>query len=157
MKSKILAIGFGVVALITFSGCSLFYPNAAPTPTQTQTPTDEPTETPTPTPTPTDDPELKTIKLNVLDATAFRDNGTVTVIAEALGVLEEGGKCTLKVTQGKVSKAVTVASEPNVTSTQCFPMEVPIDDFKIGKLDFSVSYTSSKSKGFLESSSLSVE
>lgn len=153
MKRKVLAASLAISATLLVSGCSMFYPMP------TTTPTIEPTETPTetPTPTPTLNPDLTKIDLNVLDASAFRDNGTVTVIVEALGVMEDDGKCTLNVTQDKASQTVTVSSEPNVTSTQCFPMEVPIAGFKDGKLQFSVLYVSSKSTGLISSGTLSVE
>jgi len=151
MKAKFLIIGLSLAATLTLGGCSMFYPMPTPTPTI------EPTETPTPTPTPTLNPDLTKIDLNLLDASAFRDNGTVTVIVEALGVMEDDGKCTLNVTQDKASQTVTVSSEPNVTSTQCFPMEVPIAGFQDGKLQFSVLYVSSKSTGIISSGTLSVE
>lgn len=151
MKHKLLTALVALTVAISVSGCSMFYP--APTPSSTV----EPTETPLPTPTPTVDPDLVKIDLNVLDASAFRDNGTITVIVEALGVTEEGGKCTLRVTQDDASQSVTVKAEPNVTSTQCFPMEVPISGFKNGKLSYSVLYVSSKSTGVIESGSLTVE
>lgn len=151
MKFKSLIAGAGLCVALTLSGCSMFYP--APTPT----PTVEPTKTPLPTPTPTVDPDLTKIELNILDATGFRDNGTVTVIAEALGVMEEDGTCTLHVTQDKASQTVTVKAEPNVTSTQCFPMEVPIAGFKNGKVSYSILYVSSKSTGVIESGTLTVE
>jgi hypothetical protein len=140
---------------VTFSasGCSMFYPTPEPTPTQTETPT----PTPTDKPTPTVDPNLNKVQLNVLNSSAFRDNGTIEVIVEALEILEEDGKCTLKVTQGDLSQSVTVNAEPNVTSTQCFPMEIPIGDFKDGKVTFTVHYISSKSAGLLNSQTLVIE
>lgn len=151
MNGKILVTGLSLVAALTLGGCSMFYPTPTPTPTV------EPTETPTIVPTPTINPDLNRIELNVLDASAFRENGTVTVIVEALNVMEEDGKCTLHVTQDKASQTVTVSAEPNVTSTQCFPMEVPIEGFKNGKVSYHVLYVSSKSTGVIESGSISVE
>lgn len=151
MKHKLLTAVMALTVTFSIAGCSMFYPNPEPTPTQTETPK------PTDKPTPTVDPNLNKIQLNVLNSSAFRDNGTIEVIVEALEILEEDGKCTLKVTQGALSQSVTVNAEPNVTSTQCFPMEVPIGDFKDGKVAFTVHYVSSKSSGLLESQSLVIE
>jgi hypothetical protein len=153
MKHKLLTAVMALTVTFSASGCSMFYPTPEPTPTQTETPT----PTPTDKPTPTVDPNLNKVQLNVLNSSAFRDNGTIEVIVEALEILEEDGKCTLKVTQGDLSQSVTVNAEPNVTSTQCFPMEIPIGDFKDGKVTFTVHYISSKSAGLLNSQTLVIE
>jgi hypothetical protein len=151
MKHKLLTAVMALTVAFSVTGCSMFYPNPEPTPTQTETPK------PTDKPTPTVDPNLNKVQLNVLNSSGFRDNGTIEVIVEALEILEEDGKCTLKVTQGDLSQSVTVNAEPNVTSTQCFPMEVPIGDFKDGQVNFTVHYVSSKSSGILQSQSLVIE
>jgi hypothetical protein len=133
----------------------MFYPNEEPTPTATTT--EEPTPTDTSTPTPTLDPELAKVEINILNTSAFLDNGFIQVIAEALEVMEEDGKCTLKVTQGEMSQSVTVSAEPNVTSTQCFPMEVPINGFKVGAISYSVTYISSESTGIANALKMEIE
>ena len=143
MKRKILIVGVGVFAALTLGGCSMFYPN--PTPTSTQTPT--PTKTPTPTPTKTPDPSLTKVKLGIIDSSAFVDNGYVEVVAEAQGVLEDDGKCTLTLTQGNIEKVVTVSAVQNVNSTVCAAMQVPLSEFKTAPINFSVAYISSKSIG----------
>jgi hypothetical protein len=153
MKQKFLTAGLAFALAVAFSGCSMFYPNEQPTPTSTNT--EEPT--PTVTPTPTLDPDLTRVDINILNTSAFRDNGYIQVIAEALEVMEEDGKCTLKVTQGDMSQSVTVSAEPNVTSTQCFPMEVPINGFTDGNISYTVTYVSSKSAGVTESLGMEIE
>lgn len=141
MKPKFLIATIGLFATLTFSGCSIFYPNPNTTPTATKTPTETPTETPTV------DPELKKVDINIIDASAFKDNGTIDIIAEASGILEDDGNCTLKLVQGKISQTVTVEAESNVSSTQCFPMSVSISEFKIGDVAYTVSYKSPKHSG----------
>ena len=141
--NKFVIAGAFVLATLTLGGCSLFYPNPVPTPTPTPTKT----ETPTPTPTPTIDPNLTEVKLNVINSSAFRDNGNVEVIAEALGILEDNGSCTLTVSQGSSKQTVTVKAESNVNSTQCFPMDIPISNFKDGNVAYTVTYVSDKSTG----------
>jgi hypothetical protein len=155
MKKKFLTAGLALFVAFSATGCSMFYPNEEPTPTATTT--EEPTPTDTPTPTPTLDPDLTKVEINILNTSAFRDNGFIQVIAEALQVMEEDGKCTLKVTQGDMSQSVTVSAEPNVTSTQCFPMEVPVNGFKDGTISYSVTYISGKSTGIADSLKMEIE
>jgi len=153
MKNKLLTAGLALTLAATFSGCSIFYPNPTPTPTPTQTET----PTPTPTPTPTVDPNLNPVTLNIIDASAFKGNGTVDVIAEALAIMEDDGKCTLVVSQGTISQTVTVAAESNVQSTQCFPMSVPLTGFKDGNLSYSVTYVSDKSAGVFSNGTITIQ
>ena len=141
MKHKFLIAGVGLCAALTLSGCSMFYPN--PTPTATVTPT--PTETPTPTPTV--DPDLTKVEIGIIDSSAYLDNGYVEVVAEALKVLEDDGKCTLTLTQGKTVQTVTVSAVQNVNTTVCAAMQVPISNFKAADIGYSVTYVSSKSTG----------
>ena len=153
MKHKLLTAGVTLVVSVTLAGCSIFYPNPTPTPT----PTDTPTPTVTPTPTPTVDPNLNKAEINIIDASAFRANGTVDVIAEALAILEDDGKCTLVVKQGAVSQTVTVSAESNVNSTQCFPMSIPLNGFKDGNLSYTVSYVSDASAGTSSSGTITIQ
>ena len=143
MKHKILIAGVGVFAALSLSGCSMFYPNPTPTPT----PTIQPTKTPTPTPTPTEEPNLAKIKVGIIDSSAYIDNGYVEVVAEAQGVLEDDGKCTLTLTQGTIKQEITVDAVQNVNSTVCASMQSPLSNFKTAPINFSVKYVSSKSTG----------
>lgn len=153
MKHKIITAGLTLALTATLAGCSIFYPNSEPTPTPTPTQT----ETPTPTPTPTVDPNLKKVEINIRDASAFKDNGTVDVIAEALGIMEDDGRCTLVVNQGSISETITVNAETNVNSTQCFPMSVPLSSFKDGNLKFTVTYLSDKSTGVFPNGTIAIQ
>ena len=153
MKHKLLTAGIALAATVAFSACSMFYPNQ--TPTETPTPTQTATETPTPTPT--IDPNLKPVEINIIDASAFKENGTVDVIAEALGIMEDDGKCTLVVSQGSASETVTVNAESNVTSTQCFPMSIPLTGFKSGNLSYTVTYVSDASAGVSSTGTISIQ
>mgnify|MGYP000331809542 FL=1 len=153
MKHKSLLVGIGVFTALTLSGCSMFYPNPTPTPTPTKTAT----ETPTPTPTETPDPGLNKIDIRIIDASAFIDNGYVDVVAEALNVLEDDGKCTLTLTQGKSVQTITVKSVQNVNTTVCNEMHVPLSNFKSADIKYSVTYVSSKSTGTSETGTLQIQ
>lgn len=147
MQKKITFLAATLLATLALGGCSLFYPNPGSSPTPVESPSASTPSTEAPAPTTEPEPTLKQIDLNILDASAFKDNGTVDVIAEALQILEDDGNCTLKVTQGQKSQTVTVKAESNVTSTQCFPMSVPIASFKNGEAKYTVSYKSEKYSG----------
>lgn len=157
MKQKTLVAGFAVAAALTLSGCSMFYPN--PVPTQTETPTPTPTETPTetPTPTPTVDPALEQVEVTIVMASGHRENGEIEVIATADGILEDTGKCTLILTQGKVRQTVTVDAEPNVNSTQCFPMHLPFTGIQDGAASYTVTYESEKYGGVSEAGEIQIK
>ena len=153
MKHKSLLSVLGVFAAITLSGCSMFYPNPTPTPTATKTPTQKPTSTPTPTP----DPGLTKVKIHIIDSSAFVDNGYVDIVAEALNVLEDDGKCTLTLTQGKTSQTITVGAVQNVNTTVCNEMHVPLSNFKAADINYSVTYVSSKSTGTSETGTVQIQ
>lgn len=87
------------------------------------------------------------VEIGIIDSSAYIDNGYVEVVAEALQVLEDDGKCTLTLTQGKTVQKVTVSAVQNVTSTVCSSMQVPISNFKASDISYSVKYVSSKSAG----------
>ena len=144
MKSK-LAIAAGLTVLsLSLSGCSYFYPHAGetPTPSSSASNSTEPSATPTPT-TPT---LLKSATVEVLDSSADLDNG-IQVIAHVLNVNESDGVCTLTVTSGADKKSVTAKSEPNITDTQCFPLNLSVVGLTPGPATFTVSYKSSKYQG----------
>lgn len=153
MKHKSLLVGIAVFAALTLSGCSMFYPNPTPTPTPTKTAT----ETPTPTPTETPDPGLNKIDVRIIDASAFIDNGYVDVVAEALNVLEDDGKCTLTLSQGKSVQKITVAAVQNVNTTVCNEMHISLSNFKTTAINYSVTYSSSKSIGTSESGTVEIQ
>jgi len=155
MNRNLVTVATALLLATTLSSCSLFYPSSSspttktPTKTTTKTPV-TPTPKPTPTPTPVVDPSLAKVEISVASADAFISNGTIDVDASALNIMETDGTCTLKVTQGSKSQAVTVKSEPNVNSVHCFPLSLPIDGFTVGSASYNVTYVSSKYAGVLE-------
>lgn len=155
MSQKYFVAGIGILVSLTLSGCSVFYPNSTPKPTPTKTSTTEPT--PSPTPEPTVEPKLSKVEIAIIDSSAFLDNGYVEVVAEALNVLEDDGKCTLTLTQGKTVQKVTVSAVQNVRSTVCTAIQVPIKNFKATNIDYSVTYVSSKSEGTSEPGTIQIQ
>lgn len=147
MKHKFLAACLVLNATFLVSGCSTFYSAPTPTPSETAEPTETATATATPTPTPTEEPALNKVEIGIIDSSAYIDNGYVEVVAEALQVLEDDGKCTLTLTQGSIVRVVSVSAGQNVNSTVCASMQVPLSKFKGADISFSVEYVSSNSAG----------
>jgi hypothetical protein len=75
------------------------------------------------------------------------DDTGIDVVAQASNISEDGGTCTLIVSQAAVKKIILAKAESNVTDTQCFPMHLPLDGFSSGTATFTVSYKSPTSTG----------
>jgi hypothetical protein len=144
VKSKIAALAFLVGITGSLTGCAFLTPNwGALHPSQSPKPTE--TTTSTPTPTPTAPAKLDVVQVSVLSSSA--DSSGIDVVAEVLNVSEDGGRCTLVVSQAGTKRSVAVGAESNVVSSQCFPMHIAIDGFSSGAATFTVSYSSDTSKG----------
>lgn len=136
-----------IVAALSLSGCDVFYPNSTESPTPTpsssvsETPTTEPSETPSPTPTETAIVREKA-SVRVLQSAFDTGAGKISVVAEVADVSEDGGSCTLIVTQGALTRQVTARAESNVTDTQCYPLSVSSAGFVSGEIEFEVKYSS---------------
>ena len=145
MKFRIISAAVIICATLPLAGCEFLTPNwDALRPTDTPT-TAQPSDSPTPTEEPTTTPDLDKVEVVVFDATA--DASGIDVIANVPNVSEDGGTCTLTVSQAGTKKEVTVKAESNVTDTQCFPMFLPRKGFVSGPATFTVSYLSSTSSG----------
>jgi hypothetical protein len=74
----------------------------------------------------------------VVDATAQ----VVSVLAQVTNFNEDGGTCTLTIQAGNQSKTMSVKAESNVTTTQCFPMELSLSGLPKGTALVTVTYES---------------
>jgi len=145
MKFRIVSAAVILCATLPLAGCDFLMPNwDALKPTDSPS-SAQPTDTPSPTQEPTSDPNLDKVDVEVLDSTA--DAGGIDVVAHVTNASEDGGTCTLTVSQAGVKKTVTVKAESNVTDTQCFPMHLARTGFVSGAATFSVSYLSATSQG----------
>ena len=147
MKKLLIVLAL-TSATLTLSGCDVFYPHSteSPTPSESATPSEtatvEPSETPSATPTQTAIVRQKAV-VRILQSSADAGAGTISVVAEVADISEDGGSCTLIVTQGSVTKQVTAKAESNVTDTQCYPLNLPYAGFASGEAKFEVKYDSS--------------
>lgn len=146
MKRKVFLAALALVLPLTLTGCDFLTPNwSVLQPTHTPEPSDTPTASETPTPTPTKVPALQGVEVNIVYSSA--DATGIDVVAQALNVSEDGGSCTITVSQAATKKTLTVKAESNVTDTQCFPIHLPLTGFVTGAATFTVSYESATSIG----------
>lgn len=147
MKKIIALVAASGVALM-LSGCSLIYPNWGtdqnPSTSQSAQPSESASGTPTPVETNSTKGEATVVvdQANV-DATA----GFLSVVAQVTNFNEDGGTCTLTVQAGNQSKTMSVKAESNVTTTQCFPMEISLSGLPKGTALVTVTYESAAHYG----------
>lgn len=152
MLKKLVASTAIALSALSLSGCDVFYPhpNQSPTvsesPSASESPSETPSQTPSATPTATTKPRQQQ-EIRVLQASADSAAGTITVIAEVADISEDGGNCTLTVTQGSLTRQFTAKAESNVTDTQCYPLTVASSGFSSGDASFTVKYESTDSFG----------
>ena len=145
---RILAAAALLTISVSLSGCTLFYPNWGATTAPVETPSESASPTSEPSPTQTTPPKPKQpVNVDIVQSNSDSAAGTVSVIAQASGVSEDDGTCTLTVTQGSNVKSVTAKAESNVTDTQCFPLTLSIVGLAPGDASFTVSYDSSTYSG----------
>ncbi len=147
MKKIIALVAASGLALM-LSGCSLIYPNWGtdqnPSTSQSAQPSESASGTPTPVETNSTKGEATVVvdQANV-DATA----GFLSVVAQVTNFNEDGGTCTLTVQAGNQSKTMSVKAESNVTTTQCFPMEISLSGLPKGTALVTVTYESAAHYG----------
>lgn len=145
---KIIALVAATGLAFLLSGCSLIYPNWGtdqnPSTSQSAQPTESTSTEPTPTATASTKgaASVSIDQVNV-DATA----GFLSVVAEVTNFNEDGGTCTLTVQAGNQSKTMSVKAEANVTTTQCFPMEISLSGLPKGTALVTVTYESTAHYG----------
>ena len=145
MKHRLALSTLTVASTIVLGGCSFLTPNwSALHPTQKPAPSASVTQ-PAPSPTPTATAKLAKVDVTILSSSA--DATGIDVVAQAMNVSEDGGTCTITVSQAATKKTLSVSAESNVSDTQCFPMHLPLDGFATGMATFTVSYKSATSTG----------
>lgn len=140
---KLIAIVAASGLALSLSGCSLIYPNWGtdqnPSSSQSAEPSESASETPSASPSTSTKGEANvSIDQATVDATA----GVVSVVAQVTNFNEDGGTCTLTIQAGTQSKTMSVKAESNVTTTQCFPMELSLSGLPKGTALITVTYDS---------------
>lgn len=142
---KLLAAAIVFATAVTLTGCSIFYPHwgesASPSPSATPSESASTEPTPSESASPAAKPK-QPVTVDVLQSSADSGTALITVIAQATGISEDGGTCTLSVVQGATTKSISAKAESNVTDTQCFPLNLSIVGLAPGDATFTVSYSS---------------
>lgn len=142
-----------VFAVAALSGCALFYPNLGsnekpsdpmnPSPTVTETPSESPTDA-SPSPTATKAVAKPNLVYYEIDSTT-KD---LLVIGEVTNIAESGGTCFVTFFAGNTPIVqVKGQAEENVSTTQCFPIRIPLSNLPKGEGEVVVSYESENYAG----------
>jgi hypothetical protein len=150
---RILLIVTTLVAVATVAGCALFYPNIG----STETPSDplnpspttsEPSATPSESEIPTAAPK-QLAKHRVLFYEV--SGGNLQIIGEVINFAEEGGECIVTFYTGDTPIVMErVPAEPNVSTTQCFPLTIGLSRLPKGVGEVVIGYESEKYEGTSE-------
>lgn len=147
MKKIATILAFSALTF-SLSGCALLYPNWGTTENPSTSQSAEPSasvsasESQSPT-APAKGSANVIIDQATVDATA----GVISVVAQVTNFNEDGGLCTLTVQAGTQTKKISVKAESNVTTTQCFPMELSLAGLPKGTALVTVSYDSAAHAG----------
>jgi hypothetical protein len=90
---------------------------------------------------------LKPASVQIMTASVDATGGVLDVVAQVSNVVEDGGTCQLNVISAGTSKSTLVRAERNVTTTQCFPMEVTLAGLLPGNAIVTVTYHSAGYQG----------
>lgn len=138
------------VAVVTLTGCALFYPNIGsnetpsdplnPTPTVSETPT-APIESETPAPVAKELAKPRLVFYDIVDT-------NIQIVGEIMNFAENGGECIITFYSDNTAVVMErVPAEANVSTTQCFPLTVGLSRLPSGAVDIVVSYESARYEG----------
>lgn len=140
------------VAVATTAGCALFYPNIG----SNETPSDPMNPSPTPTsseateaPVESESPE-PVVKELAKPRIVFSDivGSNIEVVGEVINFAEAGGECIITFYADNLPVVMErVPAEPNVSTTQCFPLTVGLSRLPKGSVDVVVAYESERYEG----------
>lgn len=150
MKRTLFSI-ISLVAAATLTGCALFYPNLGSneTPSDPMNPTPEVSESaveasPSPTPSPTPVKQLALPRVSFYEI-AGKD---LLIIGEVTNFAEDGGECIYTFYSGNTPIVMErTPAEHNVTTTQCFPLNVALSRLPKGIVEVTIGYESETSQG----------
>lgn len=142
-----LSVVTALVAIAALAGCALFYPNMGSdeTPSDPMNPTPTSTDI-TPTPTDSSSPTASPKELAKPRVQFYEINGgDFLVIGEVVNLAEDGGECIITFYSGNTPVVMErVKAEHNVTTTQCFPLTIPLTKLPKGIGEVVVGYESEK-------------
>ena len=147
MKKIAIILAFSVMA-VSLSGCALLYPNWGTTDNPGTSQSAEPSSSTSASESQSPSAPTKgSANVSIDDVSVDATAGVIDVVAQVTNFNEDGGTCTLIVQAGTQTKKVTVKAEANVTTTQCYPMELSLSGLPKGTALVSVSYDSAARAG----------
>jgi hypothetical protein len=140
-----------LVAVATMAGCALFYPNIGSneSPSDPLNPSPD-TATTEPSPSASASASESSAKERAEPRLLFYQIvGTdLQVIGEVVNFAEDGGECIVTVYSGNTPIVQErVSAEHNVTTTQCFPLSIPVSKLPKGTLELTIGYESAAYEG----------
>lgn len=160
---------FAVACTLPAAGCGLFdgpaiivsdspsitdpspseSPSASPWPSVSASASPSPTAVATPEPTGpiVGAPAGAAVKPDIFLATVDTSGGVLRIVVSVPGIYEDGGVCTVKVTDGSVVLQESNTGESDATSTACGLFTFPLDDLPAGTATILASYQSAKHAG----------
>lgn len=154
---KLAVFALSGLIVISLSGCALLYPNWSstqnPGTSESANPSESASSSESASPSPSATPK-KAAKVQIDQLQVDATNGVIAVLASVANFNEDGGQCTLTFIGGGVTKQLTVKAESNVTTTQCYPMEMPLTGLPKGKGSVTVSYDDRDHAGTSSASSV---
>jgi hypothetical protein len=147
MKKIAAILAFSALTL-SLSGCALLYPNWGTTQSPGTSESADPSASASASASASESAPTKGIaKVQIDQANVDATAGVIDVVAQVTNFNEDGGQCTLTIQAGTQTKKVSVKAESNVTSTQCYPMELSLSGLPKGTALVTVSYDSAAHAG----------
>ena len=146
---KFAYIAAAATLTVSLSGCSLLYPHWGTTdnPGSSHTPTGTPSGSQGASSSASPSVVKKNAKVVIDSATIDAATGTLQVWAEATNFNEDGGTCTLTVQAGTTTKTVSAKASSNVTTTQCYELDISLSGLPKGTGLITVTYDSAVFSG----------
>ncbi|MFM6963907.1 MAG: hypothetical protein ACKOWJ_06600 [Micrococcales bacterium] len=148
MKKFALILAASAIAT-SLAGCSLLYPNWGTTQNPGTSASAEPSGSGQPSSSSSSSPSSTKASAKVVIDSAAIDpaTGVLEVWAEATNFNEDGGQCTLTVQAGTTSKTVSAKASSNVTTTQCYALDISTSGLPKGTGLITVTYDSATYAG----------
>lgn len=147
---RILTISTILVAVATLTACALFYPNLGtnetPSDPMSPGPTSSESASPSQSASPSSSPAKELAKPRVLTYEIVGSD--IVIIGEVTNFAEDGGECIITFYAGDTPIVMErVPAEHNVSTTQCFPLNIGLSRLPKGIGHIVIGYESAKYQG----------
>ncbi|MEN9713782.1 MAG: hypothetical protein RLZZ164_446 [Actinomycetota bacterium] len=146
---KKIALAATTLTLATsLSGCALLYPHWGTTDNPGSSASSQPSSSASASASASaSDVPKKAAKVQIDSSSIDPATGMLEVWAQATNFNEDGGLCTLTIQAGTTTKTVSAKASSNVTSTQCYALDISTSGLPKGTALITVSYDSAEYAG----------